>query len=167
MNTKEQVRYNAGYRELVIEGEGSEAGKVYEVKMMGALTCYSTMMKIVGLVGPTFASMFDNEGVDSFEESTTLTEGVILLLNQLEKTDDEALLKTILNKPTVNGKEIDLDEDLRGEFDEFIELVVFALMENFKKPFTKWLKAKGLTLPTLGQKAAEMKGTMSSKSESE
>lgn len=163
MDAKTQVQYNLGFRELINE----ESQSVYEIKTLGGLTALSTFTQLVSLIGPTIASVFDKKDEDEFEESTLLTEAVILLIKRMEESNIQGIIATVLKDATKNGKSLDIEEDFRGGFDELVDLIVFAFKENYQKAFIKWLKVKGLTLPTLGQKEQETKDTTPSKSESE
>lgn len=162
MDAKTQVQYNLGFRELINE----ESKNVYEIKTLGGLSALTTFTQLVSLVGPTIASVFDKKDEDDFEESTMLTEAVILLIKRMEESNIQGIITKILKDATKNGKTLDIEEDFRGDFDELVDLIAFALKENYQKAFIKWLKVKGLTLPTLGQKDQATKGTTPSKLES-
>jgi hypothetical protein len=96
------------------------------------------------------------------EDSTPLTSIALVLCGQLDKVDVVQLIQQLLVGCLKDGEAFNPDEEFSGSLDELFELISFALQENFGSFFTKFLKAKGLEIPTLadlqalgGQKSPE------------
>jgi hypothetical protein len=152
LSKEEAVEYRRGYRKMYIGEEGKEVE--FKFRKMGALPTLMSFSKLISIVGPTIASVFDNDPETSFEDKMVITEAVVLLCNRIKEEDLPEIINSLFETATLDGEPVNLTEDFR-EFDEFIEVLVFVLQETYQKSFTKWLKDKGLNLRTLGHSTME------------
>lgn len=112
--------------------------KKYTIKPLGAMDGLRHGRSLLAVVAPLLGGTMDGLRVSEYVETPkSFTELALTLCQQLDKLDVDNLVISLLDGATCNSVEItDIDEQFRGEMGAFIELVGFALQENFGELFT-------------------------------
>ena len=145
-------------RHVRFDGEG---GDVYSFELLPTRKASIGFMKAINLLAPLMSVSFDSWG-DYMEELEAFKledlEGVsqeevprpsffdisVVLGQQLDNPVFHDLTDMLLKDLKCNGKEVNL-EDSHLPLNQYLKLVEYAFMENFKEPFMKWLEEKGLS----------------------
>ena len=140
-----QVMSQKGYRDKAIDGA------VYSVKMLPAFTGIAVGKKLSELALPVITMIVDQEGnADTWDaDSTPLTSIALVLSSQLDKVDVVETVQQLLGGCLKDGQAVDINTEFAAKYDALFELIAFALQENFGSFFTKFLKAKGLEIPSV------------------
>ena len=77
------------------------------------------------------------------------TDLAIALVRQLDELELEETCRVLLAGLTCNGQPVDYETHFAGNYSAYIQVIEYALKENFGSFFTDYLKAKGLEIPTL------------------
>lgn len=144
-----------GYKGVAIEG------KVYSVKLLPATQGLGLALKLIKTFLPTLGAWADGEKKEGLilpEDNSMFSEMAILLVSQLDKVDIGLVVKQLLDGALVDNEGLDFETYFSANYSTLIELVEFAMKENFGDFFTNYLRKKGIDLKTLipqGQGASE------------
>lgn len=94
--------------------------------------------RLLNIVAPAIGGTLDGLKHDDILHGVpkTFTEVSIVICQQLEKAEVNNLIFTLLNSLEVDGKDVDLDEYFTANYGEMVEILEFALKENFQSFFT-------------------------------
>lgn len=107
--------------------------KQYQIVLLKGREGFTTALALGKLIAPIVGSAFDGMKHDDLIHGApkTFQDMAALLINQLDKTDVEAMVfDKLLRQATVQGQPL-TDQHWMGNFSDLIELVMFALKENF------------------------------------
>jgi len=140
----QQAMTKKGYQEKAINGS------VYSIKLLPAFTGLAVGKQLSELALPVISMIVDQESNEGWtEDETPLTSIALVLTSQMDKVDILQLVQQLLNGSLKDGSSFDANEEFAGLYDELFELIAFSLQVNFGSFFTKFLKAKGLEIPSL------------------
>lgn len=109
----------------------------YQIQLLPARKGLATAMRLSKVILPALGSSFD--ALDS-TDGTGFTRVALLLVEQADQIDVVDLVDVLLENAAVNGKELNFDEQFLGNYGEMVEVLEFAIRENFESFF----EAKGL-----------------------
>lgn len=113
--------------------------ELYSIELLGARKGVPIGLKLKGVVLPMIARGIDGlRDEEMFEAPQTFTELAYILTQQLESLDIENMIfDNILAKISHNGVFVeDTDEFFAANYGVMVELLAFALKENFASVFT-------------------------------
>lgn len=115
--------------------------RTYTIKLLGGFKGIPIARRLAGVALPLIGRGADELRNDDelFEAPKTFTEMAVILMERVDGLDvEDMLFNNILVDTEVNGERIeDWDDYLTGNYGDFIELVGFALKENFQSFFTE------------------------------
>lgn len=144
----ENAYAQAGIKQITIKD------KRYGVQLLPAYTAFAVGMELISLALPALGSYIDSEKKSEFilpEEDAMFSEIALLLVRQMEKANLVQIAEMLLQGLTCNGQEVDANVHFRGSVSGFMQVLEFALKENFSDFFTDYLKEKGLKIRSLGE----------------
>lgn len=109
-------------------------GVVYQISLLKGREGFRTAMDLAKVVAPVLGSTFDGVRHDEYIHGApkTWTNMALLLIDQMDKIDVESLIfDKLLRGLVVNGQQVDIDSFFLANYSVLIELLVFALKENF------------------------------------
>lgn len=112
-------------------------GYEFQISKLGGLEGMKMSLKITKVLAPLLGGIIDGaRAADDFDTPETFKDLALTLCDQIDDLDIENIITRLLRGSTKNNIEIrDLNVDFIGEIDVFVELVAFALKENFYKVF--------------------------------
>lgn len=148
------VLASKGYKVKTIDGD------VYAIKLMPATQGLSLALNLIKIFLPSLGAWADGEKKEQFilpEDNQMFSEVAMLLVSQMDKVDLSAVVRSLLNGVLYNNEQVDFDKHFSAKYDELIELVEFAMRENFGSFFTNYLRRKGIDLGSIlpSQEASE------------
>ena len=145
-------------------------GKSYSLTHLPASVGFVTFLQLVELFGTSTASIIDNSAREDFvlpEENYLFTQATQLLIEKIAQKEEVLnMVMKLTSTVSCDGKAVDFDTHFAGNYGELVLIVEWVLKENFKDAFTCWLKAKGLSIPTLGKVMEMVKSLNQSSQES-
>lgn len=109
----------------------------YQIELLPARKGLKLAMKLSQVILPTLGSSID--ALDN-TDGTGFTRVALLLVEQMDQFDVVELMDELLDNAVVNGKELDIDSHFIANYGELVEVLEFAVRENFESFF----EAKGL-----------------------
>jgi hypothetical protein len=128
---------NNHFRKTIIEG------KEYQIKLLDGLTGFRTAKDITKILLPMLGESFDAQGHDDLLHGApdTYRSLALLLIEQTDKVDIEDIIFNRLFRYLVaDGVQVKIEDIIVADYGLLIDLVVFAIKENFGKLF----EGKGL-----------------------
>ena len=104
--------------------------------------------KLLAVIAPAVGGAFDGMRHDDYIHGApkSFSNLALLLCEQIDKIEIEKLIAALLFNIEVDGQEVILDEYFSANYGELIEILEFALKENFSTFFT----ASGIKARLLG-----------------
>jgi len=114
------------------------SGKNISIKVLRMSEGVSVGKKLLNVVAPAIGGTLDglkhNEYLHGAPKS--FSHLALMLCDQIEKVQVEDLIVVLLNEMLVEDNEIDIEDFFAGNYGELIEVLEFALKENFSSLFT-------------------------------
>lgn len=128
----EQINKDAGLSVKTING------KEYTVTLLPATIGLKMSLEISKLLAPSLGASVDGLRHDDILHGApqTFSDLALKLVNQMDKVNIVGMIGTLLGSVEVNGKRIDFDNHFRANYGELIQVLEFALRENFESFFT-------------------------------
>lgn len=158
MDSTEQLMYEQGYRQITFKSKPQDK---YIIRLLPARQNAVAFAKAAELLVPMLAAGFDTykdyanevqravtdeeDGIDPLTPSASLFEPAVVFAQQIGRDEVQDLIGLLLSTLTKNGKPVDLDEEFRGSFDDYMKLVEWSFKENLSVPFVRLLEEKGLS----------------------
>lgn len=114
-------------------------GKNIRIKLLPALTVgIPTARRLLNIVAPAVGGTLDGLRHDDFIHGApkTFSEMALVVCKQLEEAEVHQIIFTLLEHMEVDNKVVNLDEYFMANYGEMIEILEFALRENFQSFFT-------------------------------
>lgn len=124
-----------------------ESGKTVSIKLLRTTIGIAVAKKLLNLVAPAVGGAADGMRHDDFVHGApkSFTHLALTLCDQLDKVQIESIITVLLEDMYIDGNEINYDEYFMANYGELIEILEFALRENFNTFFTgKGIKARFL-----------------------
>jgi ribosomal protein S18 acetylase RimI-like enzyme len=118
------------------------------IKLLPMSTGIKVAKELIGLIAPAIGSAVDGVRHDDLIHGAprSFSDLALVLVGQLDKVDVENLIELLLAGMLVNGNEVDLDDHFSANYHELLEIMEFALKENFQTFFIgKGMKARLIT----------------------
>ncbi|QDP59454.1 MAG: hypothetical protein GOVbin4162_28 [Prokaryotic dsDNA virus sp.] len=111
--------------------------KEYTIKLLKALPALRMGKTLMSVVLPAVGGTIDGLRDDGYGSTPkTFTELALVLCDQLGDIELDELAQDLLGGMLCNGIEVtNIDDHFQGEIDVLVELLAFALKENFGKLF--------------------------------
>lgn len=128
-------------------------GKTIKIILLPAITKgIPVARRLLNLIAPVVGGTLDGLKHDEIIHGApkTFTELSLTVCQQLEQVDAASLVFTLLENMEVDGSKIDLDDYFSANYGEMVEVLEFALKENFESFFTgngmkqRFLKVVGM-----------------------
>ena len=113
-------------------------GMKYTITLLNTTRAYITGQEVIKLTAPIAGAAFDGMRNDAellIDESHTFQAVAIHLKNQMGEVDTLAIIIELLNGVTVDGVPLNFDSHFPGRLDHLLQLVEFALEENYSSLF--------------------------------
>lgn len=137
-------------------------GHRFEIKLLPCKIAGNVFIDLLETVGPTIGIAIDKyrnlDYVDPTED-TSFAEVAGMLSSQLASSEFENVVTIILKDCVMDGKPFDDNVHLRGEFNTYLELIEFALMENFQDFFRIRFAALWSIIPSFKSLLSQKKQT--------
>lgn len=114
-------------------------GKKVRVKLLPAVSVgIPVARRLMDIIAPVVGGSLDGMKHDDFIHGAprTFTEMAMTVCKQLEKAEVGSLVFTLLEGLEVDNTDVDLDEYFTANYGEMVEILEFALKENFQSFFT-------------------------------
>lgn len=114
-------------------------GKKVRIKLLPAITIgIPVARRLLDIIAPAIGGTLDGMKHDDVLHGVpkTFTEMSLTVCKQLEKAEVGSLVFTLLEGLEVDNSDVDLDEYFTANYGEMIEILEFALKENFQSFFT-------------------------------
>lgn len=114
-------------------------GKNIRIKLLPALTVgIPTARRLLNIIAPAVGGTLDGLRHDDFIHGVpkTFSDMSLVVCQQLENAEVHQIIFTLLEHMEVDNKVVNLDEYFMGNYGEMIEILEFALKENFQSFFT-------------------------------
>lgn len=112
-------------------------GVKYELRLLNTSAAFNTFESITKLLLPATGAAIDGASDKfQFDGDQTCATAAMLLVKQLGDVDTLELIKTLLEGAEVEGEDLDFEEHFKGRFDLLIDLLTFAVKENYGSLFT-------------------------------
>lgn len=118
-------------------------GSEYQIKLLDALTGFRTAKDITTVVLPLVGGSFDASRHDDIVHGapTTFQQLALLLVEQSDKVNiEDIIFNRLFRYLVVDGEQKKIEDIIVGNYGLLIDLVVFAIKENFGSLF----EGKGL-----------------------
>lgn len=129
----EQLNKQAGLATVTINDDS------YTVHLLPTTIGLAMSLEIGKLLMPSLGA-----GIDGFRHDeilhgapTTFADLGKLLVLQMGEVKIVEMVKALLSKSEINGKQLDFEKHFSGNYGALIQLVEFALRENFESFFTE------------------------------
>ena len=111
----------------------------YTIQLLPATSGLAMSLEISKLLAPSVGAGLDGFGHDELlhGKATTFSGVAKLLATQLGTVDVSGMVKALLNNLEADGKKVNFDTHFRGNYGDLIQLIEFALKENFESFFTE------------------------------
>lgn len=128
-------------------------GKTIKIVILPAITKgIPVARRLLNIVAPVVGGTLDGLKHDEIIHGApkTFTELSLTVCRQLEEAEVGNLIYTVLENMEVDGERIDLDDYFSANYGEMVEILEFALKENFESFFTgngmkqRFLKVVGM-----------------------
>lgn len=113
--------------------------KQISIRLLPAITQgIPVARRLLNVIAPVVGGTLDGLKHDDIIHGApkTFSELSLVICQQLEKADASNLVFTLLDGMEVEGQAIDLDEYFSANYGEMMEVLEFALRENFESFFT-------------------------------
>lgn len=113
-------------------------GHKFEIKLLACREAGDVFIELLETVGPTIGIAIDKyRNLDYVEptEDTSFAEVFSMLSSKLASSEFRGVVELILKDCVMDTKPFDDNVHLRGEFNTYLELIEFALRENFQDFF--------------------------------
>ena len=148
---------------VVLEGETLP----YEMKLFSAIDGFKIGVRLSRIITPIVMAIVDhkvNEDI-RLEESKVFSEIAAHLVMRLDEDEILDIVNTLFAGMYYGSHEVkDWGEEFAGRYGEAIYLIERSLRENFGDFFTKYFKEKGLSIPSLKEILALVKGIVKEES---
>ena len=127
-------------------------GRTYSLKLLPARKGMAMGKRIIQAFGPALGVILDSNAETDVifgEEQNLCTDLAIAIVGQLDELAIEQTVLDLLGGMTCDGQPIAFDSHFAAKYTILLEVITWAIKENFGDFFTGWLKAKGLSIPTL------------------
>lgn len=112
-------------------------GVKYKIRLLNTSAAYSSFESITKLILPASGAAIDGTlDKNYFEADQTLTTAAMLLVKQMGEIDTLTIIKDLLFEAEADGEQINFEAYFRGRFDLLIQVVSFAIKENYGSLFT-------------------------------
>lgn len=114
-------------------------GKNVRIKLLPALTVgIPTARRLLNIIAPAVGGTLDGLRHDDFIHGVpkTFSDMSLVVCQQLENAEIHQIIFTLLENMEVDNKVVNLDEYFMANYGEMIEILEFALKENFQSFFT-------------------------------
>lgn len=141
-----QLLAKKGYKVTIIEG------KAYSIRLLPATKGLALGLKLTKTFLPALGAFVDagkREGLILPEDDTMFSEIAFTLTSQMDKLDLSTIINELLHQAICDDELIDFDSHFQANYSVLIQLVEFALKENFGDFFTQYLRSKGINLGEL------------------
>jgi hypothetical protein len=158
MDSTEQIMYEKGFRQLIFK---SNPQNKYAIRLLPARQNAVAFAKASELLVPMLAAGFDTykeyasevqmavkdgeDGIEPLIPSVSLFEPAVVFAQQIGRQEVQDLIEILLSSLTKNGQPVDLDDEFRGSFDDYMKIIEWAFRENLSVPFVRLLEEKGLS----------------------
>jgi hypothetical protein len=118
-------------------------GSTYHIKMLDGLSGYRTSVELSKVLLPLVGESFDASRHDDVFHGApkTFREMALLLLQQIDQINlEDMIFNRLLGHLLKDGTQVKLADIIVGQYEILIELVAFAIEQNFGSLF----KGKGL-----------------------
>lgn len=128
-------------------------GKTIKIALLPAITKgIPVARRLLNLIAPVVGGTLDGLKHDDIIHGVpkTFSEMSLVVCQQLDQIDASSLVFTLLENMEVDGKAINLDDYFSANYGEMMEVLEFALKENFESFFTgngmkqRFLKVVGM-----------------------
>lgn len=110
----------------------------YELKLLNTSRAFITAEQLIKLGLPSLGAGLDNAMLgdeEEFLESQTFATIAILITRQMDEVDVLSIVKELLKDMTADKAPVDFEKYFRGRMDLLIEIIEFALRENYGSLF--------------------------------
>ncbi len=145
------VMAQQGYKQIMLE-EG-----MYAIKLLPSTQGIGLAFNLIRVFLPSIGAWADGEKKEGLilpEDNSMFSEVAMLLVGQMDRIDLSQVIKTLVGTALLNNQPIDFEKHFVGNYGSLIELVEFALKENFGSFFTSYLRKKGIDLGSLTTQAS-------------
>jgi len=114
-------------------------GKKFRIHLLPAITKgIPIARRLLNVIAPAVGGTLDGMRHDDLIHGVpkTFTEMSLVVCQQLEKAEVHNLIFELLKNLEVDDKQVDLDEYFAANYGEMVEVLEFALRENFQSFFT-------------------------------
>lgn len=113
-------------------------GKEYTIHLLPATAGLKMSLEISKLMAPSVGAGLDGLRHDEILHGspTTFTDLAMKLVTQMDQVNVVELVGALLGKVEVGGSRINFDTHFRANYGELIQVIEFALRENFESFFT-------------------------------
>jgi hypothetical protein len=145
-NIANDVMAKQGYKQIMLD-EG-----MYAIKLLPSTQGIALALNLIRVFLPSIGAWADGEKKEGLilpEDNSMFSEVAMLLVGQMDRIDLSDVIKTLVGNTLLNNQPINFEEHFVGNYGTLIELVEFALKENFGSFFTTYLRKKGIVLGEL------------------
>lgn len=124
-----------------------ENKKKAQIKILNTFAGIAVARKLLKVIAPALGGAADGLRHDDVIHGApkSFTTLALTLCDQIDKAQVEDLIVVLLEDLSIDGKDVDVDEYFAANYGELIEILEFALRENFSTFFTgKGIKARFL-----------------------
>lgn len=135
-----------GYKQIMLD-EG-----MYAIKLLPSTQGIGLAFNLIRVFLPSIGAWADGEKKEGLilpEDNSMFSEVAMLLVGQMDRIDLSQVIKTLVGNTLLNSQPIDFEKHFVGNYGSLVELVEFALKENFGSFFTSYLRKKGIVLGEL------------------
>ncbi len=123
-------------------------GNTVSIKLLKTTAGIAVAKKLLNVIAPAVGGAADGMRHDALVHGapTSFTDMALTLCDQIDKLQIENVIAVLLDEVYINGDPINFEEYFQANYGELIEILEFALKENFQTFFTgKGIKARFLT----------------------
>jgi hypothetical protein len=142
----------ASLKEVMGKGRKSfkleETGIEVSIQKLPMSKGINVAKELICLIAPTIGSAVDGVRHDDLIHGApkSFSDLALVLVTQLDKVDILELIQLLLAGLLIDGDEVDIEEYFSGNYGELLEIMEFALRENFQTFFIgKGIKARLIT----------------------
>jgi len=113
-------------------------GVVYKIKLLNTSEAFLSGQELLKLTLPSMGAFADGVKTmdDPFSDQTTFTAISYSLVKQLGDVNTLSIIKLLLHDATANDDVINFESYFRGKLGLLVNVVEFAMMENYGSLFT-------------------------------
>jgi len=124
-------------------------GVNYTITTLGARQGIKRGTEILQMMAPILGAIMDDDTNATFADSTLFTEIAIHLATRIDSDKILEIVDELLSGLYRGSQSINYDEEFSARLEDLVQVIEFALRENFGGFFSNFFRAKGLEIPSL------------------